>query len=48
MRPREAEQFQAREFNLTKDITNAQEKKKKKKSGKTKAGQPQEKHLDCC
>lgn len=30
MRPREAEQFQAREFNLTKDITNAQEKKKKK------------------
>lgn len=30
MRPREAEQFQAREFNLIKDITNAQEKKKKK------------------
>lgn len=28
MRPREAEQFQAREFNLIKDITNAQEKKK--------------------
>ena len=52
MRPREAEQFQAREFNLIKDITNAQEKKKKKKkkkeSGKTKADQPQEKHLDCC
>lgn len=46
MRPREAEQFQAREFNLIKDITNAQE--KKKKSGKTKADQPQEKHLDCC
>ena len=48
MRPREAEQFQAREFNLIKDITNAQEKKKKKESGKTKADQPQEKHLDCC
>lgn len=39
MRPREAEQFQAREFNLIKDITNAQEKKKKKKKNQVKPRQ---------
>lgn len=45
MRPQKEEPFKAREFNLIKDITKAKE--KKKKSGKTKADQPQEKHLDC-